>query len=128
MTGTSLDNSQFRRILQRNVALPLGLSVLSAVVFVAIVAYLVSVLNWVEHSQEVIGKANEVNKLVADMEAGMRGYVIAGDESFLAPYTVAKPKVDVELDGLLRLVDDSPAQTDRLNRVRGAYAEWLKFT
>ena len=128
MTGTSLDNSQFRRILARNVALPLGLSVLSAAVFVAVIAYLVSVLNWVEHSQEVIGKANEVNKLVADMEAGMRGYVISGDESFLAPYTVAKPKVAVEMDALLRLVSDSQAQADRLNRVRGAHAEWLKFT
>jgi len=128
MTGTSLDNTQFRRILTRNVALPLGLSVLTAAVFVAIVAYLVSVLNWVEHSQEVIGKANEVSKLVADMEAGMRGYIISGDESFLSPYTVSKPKVDVEMDALLRLVGDSQAQTDRLNRVRGANAEWLKFT
>ncbi len=127
MTGSSLDNTQFRRILTRNVALPLGLSVLSSAVFVAIVAYLVSVLNWVEHSQEVIGKANEVSKLVADMEAGMRGYVISGDESFLAPYTVAKPKVDVELDALQRLVSDNPAQSDRLSRVRGAHAEWLKF-
>jgi CHASE3 domain sensor protein len=128
MTGTSLDNTQFRRILTRNVALPLGLSVLSAAVFVAIVAYLVSVLNWVEHSQEVIGKANEVSRLVSDMEAGMRGYALSGDESFLSPYTVAKPKVDVEMDGLLRLVGDSQAQTDRLHRVRGAYAEWLKFS
>ncbi|MFC5479570.1 response regulator [Massilia suwonensis] len=128
MTGTSLDNSQFRRILARNVALPLGLSVLSAIVFVAIVAYLVSVLNWVEHSQEVIGKANEVNKLVSDMEAGMRGYVISGDESFLSPYTVAKPKVAVEMDSLLRLIGDNNAQADRLNRVRGAHAEWVKFT
>jgi len=128
MTGTSLDNTQFRRILTRNVALPLGLSVLTAAVFVAIVAYLVSVLSWVEHSQEVIGKGNEVSRLVADMEAGMRGYAISGDESFLSPYTVAKPKVDVEMDGLLRLVRDSQAQADRLNRVRGAYAEWLKFT
>jgi CheY-like chemotaxis protein/CHASE3 domain sensor protein len=128
MTGTSLDNTQFRRILARNVALPLGLSVLSAVVFVAIVAYLVSVLNWVEHSQEVIGKANEVNKLVADMEAGMRGYVITGDESFLAPYTVARPKVGVEMDALLRLVGDNQDQADRLRRVRGAHAEWVKFS
>ncbi|KQQ96554.1 response regulator [Massilia sp. Leaf139] len=128
MTGTSLDNTQFRRILTRNVALPLGLSVLSAAVFVAIVAYLVSVLNWVEHSQEVIGKANEVNRLVSDMEAGMRGYVISGDESFLAPYTVAKPKVDIEVDALQRLVGDNQQQTDRLSRVRGAHAEWLKFT
>jgi len=128
MTGTSLDNTQFRRILTRNVALPLGLSVLTAVVFVAIVAYLVSVLNWVEHSQEVIGKANEVSRLTADMEAGMRGFIISGDESFLSPYTVSKPKVDVEMDALLRMVGDNPSQTDRLNRVRGAHAEWLKFS
>jgi CheY-like chemotaxis protein/CHASE3 domain sensor protein len=128
MTGTSLDNTQFRRILARNVALPLGLSVLSALVFVAIVAYLVNVLNSVEHSQEVIGNANEVNKLVSDMEAGMRGYVISGDESFLAPYTVAKPKVNVELDVLTRLVGDNTSQADRLNRVRGAHNEWIRFT
>ncbi|MGX4644309.1 response regulator [Massilia sp. SYSU DXS3249] len=127
MTGTSLDNTQFRRILSRNVALPLSLSVLSAIVFVAIVAYLVNVLNRVEHSQEVIGNANEVSKLVADMEAGMRGYVISGDESFLNPYTVAKPKVDVELDRLLELVADNPSQVAHLNRVRGAHSEWARF-
>jgi signal transduction histidine kinase/DNA-binding response OmpR family regulator len=128
MTGTSLDNTQFRRILTRNVALPLGLSVLTAAVFVAVVAYLISVLNWVEHSQEVIGKANEVSKLVSDMEAGMRGYLISGDETFMAPYTAAKPKVEVQLDNLSRLVSDNETQTDRLSRVRAAHREWLKFT
>lgn len=128
MTGTSIDTSQFRRILTRNVALPLGMSVLSAAVFVAIVAYLVSVLNWVEHSQEVIGKANEISKYVADMEAGMRGYVITGDENFLATYTVSRPKVTAELDALTQLVGDNKLQVDRLNRVRAAHAEWLAFT
>jgi signal transduction histidine kinase/DNA-binding response OmpR family regulator len=128
MTGTSLDNSQFRRILARNVALPLGLSVLSAAVFVAIVAYMVSVLNWVEHSQEVIGKANEISKYVADMEAGMRGYVITGDETFLSSYTVSQPKVNAELEALNRLVKDNRVQVDRLNRVRSAHAAWLAFT
>ena len=45
MTGPSIDNSEFRRILTRNVALPLGLSVITAIVFVGIIAYLISVLN-----------------------------------------------------------------------------------
>ena len=128
MTGTLLDSTQFRRLLSRNVSLPLGLSVLSAVVFVAIIAYLVSVLNRVEHSQEVIGNANEIDKLVSDMEAGLRGYVISGDESFLGPYTVARPKVEVEMNALLRLVDDNPAQANRLTRVRGAHTEWVRFS
>jgi CheY-like chemotaxis protein len=128
MTGSSIDNSQFRRILTRNVALPLGLSVLSAGVFVAIIAYLVNVLSWVEHSQRVIGSATEVSKLVSEMETGMRGYLIAGDESFLGPYVVSKPKVEAELDSLIKLVDDNPAQSDRLTRVRRAHAEWVKYT
>ena len=128
MTGSSLDNSQFRRILTRNVALPLGLSVLSAGVFVAIIAYLINVLNWVEHSQQVIGNATEVSKLVSEMETGMRGYLIAGDETFLGPYVVSKPKVDAEMASLLKLVEDDQAQSDRLARVQRAHAEWVKYT
>ncbi len=127
MTGSSIDNSQFRRILTRNVALPLGLSVLSAGVFVAIIAYLISVLNWVEHSQQVIGNATEVNRLVSEMETGMRGYLLTGDESFLGPYVVSKPKVDAELESLLRLVTDNEAQVKRLERVRAANTEWNRY-
>jgi len=128
MTGSSIDNSQFRRILTRNVALPLGLSVLSAGVFVAIIAYLISVLNWVEHSQQVIGNATEVNRLVSEMETGMRGYLLTGDESFLGPYVVSKPKVEAELESLVRMVSDNDSQTTRLNRVRAAHAEWVRYT
>ena len=128
MTGSSIDNSQFRRILTRNVALPLGLSVLSAGVFVAIIAYLISVLNWVEHSQQVIGNATEVNRLVSEMETGMRGYLLTGDESFLGPYVVSKPKVEAELESLVRMVNDNDSQTTRLSRVRAAQAEWVQYS
>ena len=78
MTGSSIDSSQFRRILSRNVAMPLGMGVLSALVFVAIIAYLINVLNLVEHSERVIGRANEVSSMSADMEASMRGYLLSG--------------------------------------------------
>ena len=72
MPGKSIDQTQFQRILTRNVALPLVVGVVSALVFVAIIAYLISVLNWVEHSEKVIGNATEVSKLSADMETGLR--------------------------------------------------------
>ena len=42
MPGPTIDNSAFRRILSRNVALPLGMSIVSAVVFVGIIAYLIN--------------------------------------------------------------------------------------
>jgi signal transduction histidine kinase/DNA-binding response OmpR family regulator/CHASE3 domain sensor protein len=127
MPGSSIDSDQFRRILSRNVAMPLGMGVLSALVFVGIIAYLINVLSWVEHSEHVIGRANEVNRLSADMEAGMRGYLLSGDDDFLAPYLSAKPRMDAELRNLARLVDTNPAQRERIERVRTAQDEWQKF-
>jgi signal transduction histidine kinase/CheY-like chemotaxis protein/CHASE3 domain sensor protein len=127
MPGTSIDSTQFRRILARNVALPLGMGVLSALVFVGIIAYLINVLRWVEHSEHVIGRANQVSKLSSDLETGMRGYLLSGDEDFLAPYQVAKPRLEADLTGLLRLVEDNPAQVDRVERIRAAQKEWELF-
>jgi signal transduction histidine kinase/CheY-like chemotaxis protein/CHASE3 domain sensor protein len=100
------------------------MGVLSALVFVGIITYLINVLSWVEHSERVIGKANEVGTLSADMEAGMRGYLLSGDEDFMAPYLQAKPRIDAELNTLARMVDDSPAQLDRVRRIRAAQKEW----
>jgi CHASE3 domain sensor protein len=127
MPGSSIDKDQFRRILARNVAIPLGMGVLSALVFVGIIAYLINVLSWVEHSEHVIGRANEVNRLSSDMEAGMRGFLLSGDDDFLAPYLAAKPRMNAELKNLERLVGDNAAQIERIERVRAAQNQWQGF-
>jgi CheY-like chemotaxis protein/CHASE3 domain sensor protein len=127
MPGKSIDQTQFQRILTRNVAMPLAVGVLSAAVFVGIIVYLISVLNWVEHSEKVIGSATEVSKLTADMETGLRGYLITDDENFLAPYLIAKPRVEEQLTALKELVSDNPGQVDRVAKVRAAEVEWGKY-
>jgi len=127
MPGTSIDSNQFRRILTRNVAMPLGMGVLSALVFVGIIAYLINVLSWVEHSERVIGHGNEVSRLSSDMEAGMRGYLLSGDDEFLSPYLQAKQKIDNELNVLARMVDDNPPQLERVRLIRAAQKEWEIF-
>ncbi len=81
----AIDQQGFRSILTRNIALPLAMGALSAVIFVTLIVYLLSVLSWVEHSEQVIGNANEVAKLNSDMESGMRGFLISGDEAFCNP-------------------------------------------
>jgi signal transduction histidine kinase/CheY-like chemotaxis protein/CHASE3 domain sensor protein len=127
MSGSSIDSKQFRRILSRNIAMPLGMGVLSALVFVGLITYLINVLSWVEHSERVIGKANAVSTLSADMEAGMRGYLLSGDEDFMSPYLQARQRIDPELNTLARMVDDSPAQLDRVRRIRAAQKEWQLY-
>ena len=127
MAGSSIDNSEFRRILTRNVALPLGMSVITAIVFVGIIAYLINVLTWVEHSERVIGNTQEVSKLTADMEAGMRGYLLAGDEAFLSPYLLAQQRVENGLQGVAGMVTDNPIQLERVKRIQGALTQWKAF-
>jgi len=124
MPASSIDSDQFRRILSRNVAMPLGMGVLSALVFVGIIAYLINVLSWVDHSERVIGRANEVSRQSADMEASMRGYLLSGDREFLDPYMLAKQRMSGDLSNLGRMVDDNPAQLDRVRRIRAAQNEW----
>ncbi|MEH6438273.1 CHASE3 domain-containing protein, partial [Massilia sp. DD77] len=103
------------------------MSVLSAVVFVALIAYLINVLNWVEHSERVIGNAHEVSKLSSDMEAGMRGYLLSGDEAFLSPYLLASQRVEDGLRSLSDLVKDSPLQSERLRRIQAAQKQWNQY-
>ena len=122
-----IDNNQFRRVLARNVAVPLGVGVLSSLVFVAMIVYLVNVLTWVEHSERVIGDANQISKMSAEMETGMRGYIITKDEAFLAPYKSAAPRIEAELDSLLEEVSDNPQQVTRLRKVQAAQKLWQQF-
>ena len=44
---SSVDEQRFRKLLSRNVGLPLGVGLLSAVFFVSLITYLLSVIQWV---------------------------------------------------------------------------------
>lgn len=119
-----MDQTGFRRILARNVALPLAIGVLSALIFVAVVSYLMSVLAMVEHSQKVIGSANEVAKLAVDQESGLRGFLLSNDEAYLAPYVSAKAKSGPAIEALADLVKDNQAQQLRLRQIAAMQANW----
>ncbi|MGE8177490.1 hypothetical protein, partial [Pseudomonas fluorescens] len=49
-SSSSVDEQGFRKLLSRNISLPLGMGVLSAVFFVSLITYLLSVIQWVEHT------------------------------------------------------------------------------
>ncbi|HEK0907568.1 TPA: response regulator [Pseudomonas putida] len=125
--AASMDQRSFRKLLSRNVGLPLGVGLLGAVAFVAVINYLLSAMQWVEHTDRVIGNANETVKLSIDMETGMRGFLITGDERFLDPYEVAKPRIFSSLDSLRGMVLDNPPQVDRIDRLVALQRAWNEF-
>ncbi|PBJ27578.1 Sensory/regulatory protein RpfC [Pseudomonas sp. ACN8] len=126
-SASSVDEQRFRKLLSRNISLPLGLGLISAVFFVSLITYLLSTIQWVEHTDRVINNANEAVKLTVDLETGMRGFLLSGDEHFLDPYETAKPRIAVELNSLLELTADNPVQTDRLLRLQALQQEWTRY-
>ena len=122
-----IDQQRFQKLLVRNISLPLGVGLLSAVVFIAVIAYLLSVIQWVGHTDRVINNANESLKLSIDKETGMRGYLLTGEAHFLDPYELAKPRIAAQMQTLRELVADNPIQLDRLTRLDALQAEWNDF-
>jgi len=78
----------------------------------------------ISHTYEVIGKANNILASAVDMETGMRGYLLAGKEAFLAPYTAGKKKFGELVTSLSKTVNDNPAQVKLLSEIKDTIGEW----
>ncbi len=124
---SAIDSQDFQRLLSRNLKLPLAGGVLGAVVFVGLIFYLLSTIAWVEHTDRVTRNATEIQRRSIDMETGMRGFLITGDESFLEPYEAALPRFATDLAALRSLVSDNAAQVDRIDRIVSLQKAWNDF-
>ena len=45
---------------------------------------------WNQHTYKVLSTADRMLQSMVNMETGARGYLVAGDEAFLAPWTQAR--------------------------------------
>ncbi|MBB2496175.1 response regulator [Aquipseudomonas ullengensis] len=124
-SAASIDEKSFRRILTRNLALPVGTGVLGTGLFVVLIVYLLYVLNWVEHTERVISQANENYRLTIDLQSGLRGYLIGGEEEYLTPYLAARTQLDAQMQSLHDLVHDNPPQVERIRQIESLQQEWL---
>ncbi|GAB3963460.1 hypothetical protein GCM10029978_021340 [Actinoallomurus acanthiterrae] len=69
------------------------------------------------HSEEVLRAANDLERLVIDIESGQRGFVITRDERFLQPWNDARAKFAGQAALLQRLA--GPVNSDQRNWVDG---------
>jgi len=126
-TPTAIDPDAFDRLLSRNLKLPLLGGLFGALVFAGLIAFLLSTIGWVEHTDRVTRAAGELQRRSIDMETGMRGFLITGEESFLEPYQSALPRLKADTDALRRMVSDNPQQMERVDRIAGLLQAWNEF-
>ena len=117
-------SEKFRAILSRAMLLPLGCMGMLVVIFLGLIALLLWSSRWVQHSNEVVAQVTRVEKLLIDMETGLRGYELRDARVFLEPYLAARPSFDPAVQNLTDLVSDNPGQAARAAGVKFAAARW----
>ena len=81
---------------------------------------------WVDHTREVLAESAAIIGSAVDMETGMRGYLLAGEESFLDPYKAGKTAFFEGMQALQETVDDNPAQVERLQETETTIRNWVE--
>ena len=81
-------------------------------------------MGWVDHTHKVLAAAEELLANVVDMETGMRGYLLAGEEEFLEPYNGGKARFADGIAELQQTVSDNPPQVERLKEMQQLINDW----
>ncbi len=74
-----------------------------------------------DHTFEVLGHVEEMSASMVDMETGVRGYLLSGNEANLAPWVDGQKHFGGSWAALHTLTADNPAQLARLNEVRDTH-------
>ena len=69
---------------------------------------------WETHTRIVIQEFQRLLSTLQDAETGQRGYLLTGDENYLAPYQTALGLLQTNLTGLKQLTSDNASQQQRL--------------
>src|SRR5258708_1300143 len=80
---------------------------------------------WVTHTHSVLEKLDSLQIHLIDAETGQRGYIITGEETYLAPYQDGIGGISREIRELRELTADNPVQQGSLDRMEPLIAAKL---
>jgi signal transduction histidine kinase len=78
-------------------------------------------------SRKITTSALRLEKLVLDVQNGVRGYAISGDPRFLAPYKDAVRALPDEQDDFEALASDQPRQRKRAHTLNAMIVDYVTF-
>ncbi|MDQ3821480.1 MAG: CHASE3 domain-containing protein, partial [Acidobacteriota bacterium] len=116
---------------EKKMAMGFGFT-LAILLVVGVVSYrntrkLIRDSNAVAHSHDVQDELDNTLSTIVEAETGQRGYIITGDEQYLAPYTRATSSINKHIERLKALIADEPEQKPRLESLEQRLAERLQL-
>lgn len=98
--------------------------IVSAVVYSGIHS-MINSSKWVNHTYEVIITADNVGAAMSDMETGLRGFLITGNEAYLEPFNRGQAVFDKLLKQGQQLTSGHQEQAKRWQQVAELKQRWL---
>jgi methyl-accepting chemotaxis protein len=80
--------------------------------------------SWVEHTWNVILEGNRIGAAMVDQETGIRGYMVTGEKSYLAPYDAGKINFQTSYTEARKLTSDNPTQVARWDDIKKMADDW----
>lgn len=105
---------------------PLIFLVVLAAVSITRIQDMLETEEWVEHTNEVLREAQLILASATDIETGMRGYLLAGQDEFLEPYRAGQAATYGALAALRVTVSDNPGQVARLEEAEQILRDWQR--
>ena len=79
------------------------------------------------HAKAVTAQTLQLEKLVLDLDTGLRGYVLTGKRDLLEPWTSARKALPAKLKGFQRLASASAAERQRARTLVDQIHEYVVY-
>ncbi len=120
----SISQDRFRATLNRAMLVPIIAMVVIAVVYAALIQRLVEAQEWLDHTDIVISRIYEAQKMLISAESGLRGFQLTGDPELLANFDSSRTSVPKALDELRTMTIDNQHQAVRIDALRDLTDRW----
>ena len=77
-----------------------------------------------DHTYKVVIETRALVESLDDMEAGLQGFALTGDETALAPYTAGHDAFNRHMSVLRNLLSARPKQLEQLNTLTNQASDW----
>lgn len=125
---TITEHKAFNRTLWSALAVPLILVVVLFIGFFWQLTSILSVNQWVYHTDQVINEARLLRNQILNMETGLRGFLLTNSVEFLSPYQRSKELVQAQLDKVEGMIRDNPAQATRFAKLKADFLNWHTYS
>lgn len=121
-----MDQRSFQRLLRRTVVLPVLLVIVLATTVAGEILWLSAALRWVDHADQVIATAHQLQWQIVELNTDLHGYQLTGDKVFFDSYQLVRTRVPEQFELMQRLTIN-PEQQQRLRELSEISQSWMQW-